>query len=218
MMLALLHRDLRLAAARPADALGPLAFFVVAASLFPLAIGPDAALLRALGPGVIWVSALLAMLLSQYRLFEADLADGSLEQSLLAPGGALAVVAAKTLGHWLMTGLPLVLVAPLLGLQYGLPGEVTGVLAAALLLGTPSLSLLGALGAALTLGLRGHVLLALIVLPLCVPVLIFGSGAAVAALHGLSASPHLSLLGAVLLVALVTVPWAASAALRLAVE
>ncbi len=218
MMRALLHRDLLLAARRPSDALGPLVFFAVVASLFPLAIGPDAALLRALGPGVIWVAALLAMLLSQYRLFEADLADGSLEQALLAPGGALALAAAKTLAHWLLTGAPLVLASPLLALQYGLAPASAGTLALSLLIGTPALSLLGAFGAALTLGLRGHVLLALIVLPLCVPTLIFGSGAATAAQQGLSPSPHLALLGAVLLVSLVSLPWATSGALRLAVE
>lgn len=217
-MLALLHRDLLLAARRPADALGPLVFFALVACLFPLAIGPDPALLAVLGPGVIWVAALLAMLLSQYRLFEADLADGSLEQAVLAPGGALAVVAAKTLTHWLSTGAPLVVAAPLLALQYDLAPTATGVLALALLIGTPALSLLGAFGAALTLGLRGHVLLALIVLPLCVPTLIFGSGATAAAQQGLAAGPQLSLLGAALLVSLVTLPWATAAALRLAVE
>ncbi|MDH0868417.1 heme exporter protein CcmB [Mitsuaria sp. GD03876] len=218
MSLALLHRDLLLAVRRPSDALGPLVFFAIVASLFPLAVGPDAALLRALGPGVLWVAALLAMLLSQYRLFEADLADGSLEQALLAPGGALALVAAKTLAHWLLTGAPLVLAGPLLALQYGLAPAAIQALALALLIGTPALSLLGAFGAALTLGLRGHVLLALIVLPLCVPTLIFGSGAATAAQQGLPAAPQLALLGAVLLVSLVTLPWATSAALRLAVE
>lgn len=217
-MLALLHRDLLLAARRPADALGPLVFFALVACLFPLAIGPDPALLAVLGPGVIWVAALLAMLLSQYRLFEADLADGSLEQAVLAPGGALTVVAAKTLTHWLSTGAPLVVAAPLLALQYDLAPTATGVLALALLIGTPALSLLGAFGAALTLGLRGHVLLALIVLPLCVPTLIFGSGATTAAQQGLAAGPQLSLLGAALLVSLVTLPWATAAALRLAVE
>jgi heme exporter protein B len=218
MMRALLHRDLLLAARRPSDALGPLVFFAVVASLFPLAIGPDAALLRALGPGVIWVAALLAMLLSQYRLFEADLADGSLEQALLAPGGALSLAAAKTLAHWLLTGAPLVLASPLLALQYGLTPASSGALALSLLIGTPALSLLGAFGAALTLGLRGHVLLALIVLPLCAPTLIFGSGAATAAQQGLPPAPHLAMLGAVLLVSLVSLPWATSAALRLAVE
>lgn len=218
MIAALLRRDLLLAARRPGDALGPLVFFAIVACLFPLAIGPDAALLRALGPGVIWVAALLAMLLSQYRLFEADLADGSLEQALLAPGGALAVVTAKTLSHWLMTGAPLVVAAPLLALQYDLAPAAIRSLALALLIGTPALSMLGAFGAALTLGLRGHLLLALIVLPLCVPTLIFGSGAATAAQQGLPAAPHLSLLGAALLVSLVALPWATSAALRLAVE
>lgn len=218
MIAALLHRDLRLALRRPGDALGPLMFFTVVASLFPLAVGPDAALLRALAPGVIWVAALLAMLVSQYRLFESDLADGCLDQALLGPGGALAVVVAKVLAHWLLTGLPLVLASPLLALQYGLDGGTGAVLALSLLIGTPVLSLLGALGAALTLGLRGHVLLVLVLLPLCLPTLIFGSAAVVASVQGLSPLPHLCLLGALLLVMSLGAPWAAALALRLAIE
>lgn len=218
MMLPLLHRDLQLALRRPGDALGPLMFFLLVTALFPLAIGPDAALLRALAPGVIWVAALLAMLVSQYRLFEADLMEGCLDQALLAPGGAMAVVVAKVGAHWLLTGLPLALMAPLLALQYGLGVPEGGVLAVSLLIGTPVLSLLGALGAALTLGLRGHVLLVLVLLPLCLPTLIFGSAAATASTQGLSPWPHLSLLVAVLLVMALGVPWAAGHALKLAVE
>ena len=212
------HRELRAAGRRPMEALGGLVFFVVAASLFPLAIGPDAALLASVAPGVVWVAALLAVMVSLHRLFGADLEDGALEQMLLSPHPLPLLVAAKVLAHWLVACLPLALAAPLLALQYGLAGETVAVLLLSLLLGTPTLSLLGALGAALTLGLRGNVLLAVIVLPLGVPVLVFGSSAVAATQQGLPAGPHLSLLGAALLLALVLCPWATGAALRLAVE
>lgn len=215
---ALLLRELLLAARRPGDALGGLLFFVVVGSLFPLAVGPDAALLRAIGPGVLLVAALLAVMISLHRLFEPDLADGSLEQMLLSPHPAGLLVAGKVGAHWLLTGLPLAVVGPLLGLQYGLSPAASGVMVGALLLGTPTLSLLGGLGAALTLGLRGHALLALIVLPLCVPVLIFGSSAVSAGEQGLPAAPQLALLGAGLSLAVFFCPWATGAALRLAVE
>ncbi|MGO4392176.1 heme exporter protein CcmB [Variovorax sp. M-6] len=200
------------------DALSALLFFVVVGSVFPLAVGPDAALLAAIGPGVVWVAALLAVMISLHRLFLADLEDGSLEQLLLSPRSLTGIVCVKIAAHWLITCLPLIAVAPLLGLQFGLPAQAIGLLLVSLLLGTPTLVLLGALGAALTLGLRGNVLLALIVLPLCVPVLIFGSGAVTAGNQGLAVNPHLSLLGACLLVAAFLCPWAVAAALRLAVE
>ena len=214
----IIGRELRTASRRPMDALGALMFFVVVGSVFPLAVGPDAALLAAIGPGVAWVAALLAVMISLHRLFLPDLEDGVLEQLVLSPHPLAGIVGARIAAHWLVTCLPLVLVAPLLGLQFGLPAAAIGVLVLSLVLGTPTLVMLGALGAALTLGLRGNVLLALIVLPLCVPVLIFGSGAVVASQQGLPASPHLSLLGACLLVAACLCPWAAGAALRLAVE
>jgi len=216
--LPIIGREVRLASRRPMDALSALFFFVAVGSLFPLGVGPDAALLTAIGPGVVWVAALLAVLISLHRLFLPDLEDGTLEQLLLAPRSLTGIVGAKVAAHWLLTCLPLVIVAPLMGLQFGLLPQAVGVLLLSLLLGTPTLVLLGALGAALTLGLRGNVLLALIVLPMCVPVLIFGSGAVSSTQQGLQAGPHLSLLGACLLVAGVLCPWAIGAALRLAVE
>jgi len=216
--LPIIGREVRLASRRPMDALSALFFFVAVGSLFPLGVGPDAALLTAIGPGVVWVAALLAVLISLHRLFLPDLEDGTLEQLLLAPRSLTGIVGAKVAAHWLLTCLPLVIVAPLMGLQFGLLPQAVGVLLLSLLLGTPTLVLLGALGAALTLGLRGNVLLALIVLPICVPVLIFGSGAVSSTQQGLQAGPHLSLLGACLLVAGVLCPWAIGAALRLAVE
>lgn len=218
MLAAVFWRELRLAARRPADALGGLLFFVLVGSLFPLALGPDANLLQQIAPGVMWVAALLAVLLGQHRLFEGDWADGSLEQWLLAPQPLPLLVLAKVAAHWLLGVAPLLLVAPLLGWQYGLDGAVIAVLLASLALGTPSLYLLAALGAALTLGLRGQLLLVLVVLPLSIPVLIFGSHAVAQAQQGLSAAPALNLLGAFLCLALLAGPWAIGAALRLALE
>lgn len=215
----LLRRDLRLAWLSRADAATSLVFFVVVASLFPLAVGPEQKLLHDIGPGVVWVSALLASLLSLPRLFTADHADGTLEQLLLAPQPLALLALAKIAAHWLTTGVPLVLLSPLLGLQYGLAAGEIGLLMLTLLLGTPTLSLLGAVGAALTLGLRAAgVLNALLVLPLNVPVLIFGSGAVAARAAGLDATAHLSLLGAVLALALAGAPWLVAQALRVACE
>lgn len=218
LMLAVFHRELLLALRRPADALSGLLFFVLVGSLFPLAIGPDAALLRAIGPGIVWVAALLAVLISSHRLFEPDLSEGSLEQWLLVPRPLMGLVLAKVLAHWCIVCLPLVLVAPLMALQYGLSAPAIGVLLVGLALGTPTLALLGALGAALTLGLRGHVLLALVTLPMCVPVLVFGCSAVSASQQGLPPGPALSLLGAGLSLAAFFCPWATAAALRLALE
>lgn len=211
-------RELRLALRRPVDALAGLAFFLMVGSLFPLALGPDAALLRQIAPGVVWVAALLAVLLGQHRLFESDFADGSLEQWALAATPLPLLVGLKVLAQWLIGVLPLLLATPLLGGQYGLSNEVIGVLLLSLALGTPSLCLLAALGAALTLGLRGQLLLTLVVLPLCVPILIFGSHSVMQALQGLPAAPSLNLLGACLCLALLAGPWAVAAALRLALE
>ena len=212
-------RDLLLALRRRADVLTVFFFFVVAASLFPLGVGPETALLRAMGAGVIWVSALLAALLSLNRLFAADYADGTLEQMALSPRPLALLALGKALAHWIATGLPLTLIAPLIGVQYGLSGEALVALMIALLLGTPVLSLIGSIGAALTLGLRGGgALLALLVLPLYIPVLVFGAGAVESVTGGLSAEAHFSILGALLLLTLVLAPLATAAALRIALE
>lgn len=215
---AVLMRDLRLALRRRVDVLLPLAFFAVAIALFPLGVGPEPETLRQIAPGVVWVSALLAALLSVTQLYAGDLADGSLEQMLMA-GSRIGVVAAKVGAHWLLTGLPLTIAAPLVGAAFHLSPHATAALVASLLLGTPVLSLLGSLGAALTLGLRsGAVLLIVLVVPLCIPALIFGAGAVAAIDNGLSAQGHFSLLGALLIVTvLVTLP-ASAAALRIATE
>ena len=214
-----LARDLRVALRSRAELGVQLLFYVIVVSLFPLALAPEPALLQSLGPGVLWVAALLASLLSLPRLFAGDFADGTLEQIALSPHPLPALVSGKMLAHWLTTGLPVVLLTPLLGLQYGLAPEVLVVTMGALLLGTPILSLLGAIGAALTLGTRGGgSLLALLVLPLYVPVLIFGAGAADALRAGLSVSPHLSLLGAGLLIALVGAPFATASAVRISLD
>src|SRR5262245_25142763 len=215
----IVRRDLLLAVREKSDVATALLFFVIVTTLFPLGIGAEPALLRAIAPGVIWVAALLSSLLSLGRLFAADYADGTLEQMVLgaAPLGALA--AAKALAHWLVSGLPLVLIAPLIALQYDLPTSLYGVLALSLLLGTPVLSLIGAIGAALTLGLRGGgVLLSLLVLPLYVPVLIMGAGGVELAAAGMGAQGHLLLLAAMLVGAAAFAPWAIAAALRIATE
>lgn len=214
-----LRRDLKLAARRRADALLPIAFFLIAASLFPLGIGPEPQTLRQIAPGVVWVCALLAAMLSVGQLYASDLADGSLDQMLLAAHSALPVALAKALGHWLLTGLPLTIMAPLLGVLFGVDSRSILALTVSLLLGTPILSLLGGLGAALTLGVRSAgVLLILLVLPLCIPTLIFGSGAVVAIDSGLSARGHFSLLGALLILTALLAPLATAAALRIATE
>jgi heme exporter protein B len=216
---AVVERDLRIALRRRADVMTSLIFFVIVVSLFPLGIGADPALLRTLGPGVVWVAALLACMLALGRLFAGDHADGTLEQLSLAPQPLSMLVLAKTAAHWLTTGLPLVIVAPLLGLQFDLGTDALLVLIASLLLGTPTLSLIGAIGAALTLGLRGGgALLALLVLPLYIPVLIFGAGAVEASAAALGAGAHLSVLGALLLGTLVFAPWATALALRISLE
>jgi heme exporter protein B len=212
-------RDLTLAMRRRADVLTTLFFFVIVVSLFPLGVGPEMKTLRLMGPGVVWVAALLASMLSLGRLFSADYSDGSLEQLVLAPQPLAVLVLGKVLAHWLVSGVPLVLMAPLLGVQYGLSAQALGILVLSLLLGTPVLSLIGAVGAALTLGLRGGgVLVSLLVLPLYIPVLIFGAGAVEASVTGLGATAHLSLLGAFLAPALVFAPWATGWALRISME
>jgi heme exporter protein B len=217
--LLVLGRELRIVLRRKGDALNVLVFFVVVASLFPFGVGPEPNQLRAMGPGVVWIAALLAAVLSLPRLFAADHADGTLEQMLVAPRPLLVIVLAKTAAHWLLTGLPLTLAAPVIGLQYGVPGDAQITLLASLLIGTPVLSLVGAAGAALTLGVRGGgALLGLLVLPLFVPVLVFGAGAVTASLTGINPGTHLSLLGAFLAVSSLIGPWAACAALRVALD
>ena len=219
MLIAIIRRDLTLAWRRRADVFTTLIFFVVVASLFPLGIGAEPQLLRAVGPGVAWVAALLAALLALNRLFAADHADGTLEQMLLAASPLSVIVIGKVIAHWLTTSLPLVLIAPFTGLQFGLSGEALAVLSCALLLGTPALSLIGGIGAALTLGVRGGgVLLALLVLPLYTPVLILGSLAVEAVGAGLSAQPYLLLLAAISIGAASLAPWAIAVALRIACE
>src|SRR6059058_3552973 len=210
-----LARDVRISLRSKAELGIQLLFYVIVVTLFPLATAPERGLLATIGPGVLWVAALLASLLSLSRLFAADHADGTLEQIALSPWPLPALVSGKIAAHWLTTGLPIVLLAPLLSAQYGLEGDAMWILTAALLIGTPILSLLGGIGAALTLGLRGGgSLLALLVLPLYAPILIFGAGS----VDALRAGSHLSLLGAGLLVALVGAPFAAAAAVRVALD
>jgi len=216
---AMVMRDLRLVWRRPGDAAVVLAFFVLAASLFPLGVGPALETLARIAPGVLWVAALFAAMLSLDRLFADDFADGTLEQLALAPLPLELTALAKCLAHWIVTGLPLAVLSPALGLLFGLDALSIATLTGSLLLGAPSLSLLGGLGAALTLGARrGGALLALLVLPLTVPVLIFGVGAVEALKGGDGVLAHFALLGAFLAGALAITPWAMAAALRQAVE
>ncbi len=214
-----IRRDLLLAMRRRADVLTTLIFFVMVVSLFPLGVGPELDMLRKMAPGVVWVAALLASMLSLGRMFSADYLDGTLEQMMLAPQPLSMLVLGKIMAHWMISGLPLVLMAPVLGLQFDMSAQGLWVLIVALLLGTPILSMIGAVGAALTLGLRGGgVLVSLLVLPLCVPVLIFGAGAVEAVTTGMSVGSHLSLLGAILALALVFTPWITAQALRISME
>lgn len=218
-MRALLRRELALALRQKGEVLTPLVFFAVVASLFPLGVGAESALLLRMAPGVLWVSALLAAMLSLQRLFATDYADGSLEQMAISSTPLGLLVAAKALSHFLLSGLPLVLVAPVLGVQFGLDGRALGILTLSLLLGTPTLSLIGSIGAALTLGVRGAgVLLSLLILPLYIPVLIFGAGAVEADAAGLGAGGHLSLLAALLVLSAFFAPLATTAALRISLE
>jgi heme exporter protein B len=218
-ILAIVRRDLLLAMRRKSEMLTALFFFIIVVSLFPLGIGPEPVLLKKIAPGILWVAALLATMLSLNRLFATDHADGTLEQLVLSPTPLGLLVTGKILAHWLTSGLPLVLLAPVLGLQFDLDPSALGILVGALLLGTPLLSLIGAIGAALTLGVRGGgVLLSLLVLPLYIPALIFGAGAVEAHISGLGAGGHLSLLAALLALAAFFAPWATTAALRISLE
>jgi heme exporter protein B len=215
----MLLRDLQLAFRQGVDAFMAVTFFIIAGALFPLGVGPEPGVLARIAGGVIWVNALLAVLLSLDRLFQQDYEDGSLDLLVLSPAPLEVTVIAKTTAHWLTTGLPLIAASPLLAVLLNLPAAAFPVLLAAMAIGTPSLSLIGAVGAALSLGARrGGVLMSLLVLPLYIPILIFGVAAVDAAAMGLSARPHLLLLGAILAAALPLAPWAAAAALRQAAE
>lgn len=212
-------RDLRLALRQPGDSAMVLVFFVLATVLFPFGIGPEPNILARIAAGLLWVMALLAAMLSFDRLFQADYEDGALELLILSPVPPFLTVLAKCAAHWLTTGLPLVVATPLLAMMLQLHADGYGVLIGAMLLGTPTISLIGAVGAALTLGARrGGVLVSLLVLPLLIPVLIFGAGAVDAAVGGFPARVHLLFMGAMLLGALALCPWASSAALRQALE
>jgi heme exporter protein B len=216
---AVIVRDLRIALRRKSDTTAALFFFVIVASLFPIGVGPDPQLLRVIAPGIVWVAALLASMLSLTRLFADDYSDGSLEQLLLSAHPLALLVFGKMVAHWLTSGLLLGIIAPLLALQFDLSSRATFVLVMTLLLGTPLLSLIGTIGAALTVGVRGaSVLVSLLVLPLYVPVLIFGVGAIDASNAGVSSSAQLSLLAAMLLAGLFLSPLAAATALRISLE
>ncbi len=218
-LLAVLKREISLGLRQKGEVLTPLVFFMVIASLFPLGVGAESNLLLRMAPGVLWVSALLAAMLSLQRMFATDYADGSLEQMVLSPTPLGLLVLAKALAHFLLSGLPLVLIAPVLGLQFGLDSRALSILMLSLLLGTPTLSLIGSIGAALTLGVRGAgVLLSLLILPLYIPVLIFGAGAVEADAAGLGIGGHLSLLAALLVLSLFFSPLATAAALRISLE
>jgi heme exporter protein B len=217
--LGVVRRDLMLAVRRRSDVVTSLMFFVIVTSLFPLGIGPEPGVLRMLAPGVIWVAALLSSMLSLQRLFASDYADGVLDQMALSPHPLAVLAGGKIAAHWIVAGLPIVLLSPVMALQFGLSGSSIIVLVVTLLLGTPTLSLLGSIGSALTLGVRGGgPLMALLVLPLFIPILIFGAGAVVASESGLGIEANVSLLGAGLLLGAALAPLATAAALRIAVE
>ena len=214
----LVAREARLLFRRPAELLNPLVFFALVIALYPLAVGPETQLLKTLSPGLLWVAALLSVLLSLDGLFRGDFEDGSLEQWVLSPHPLALLVLAKVLAHWAFSGLALVILSPLLGLMLGLPVACLPVLLVSLLLGTPVLSLLGAVGAALTVGLkRGGLLLALLILPLYIPVLILGSGALQAALQGMPATGYLLWLGCLTALAVTLTPFAIAAGLKISV-
>ncbi|HNV87711.1 MAG TPA: heme exporter protein CcmB [Methylotenera sp.] len=215
----ILARDIQVALRRQSDVAAVFFFFIIAASLFPLGSGADPKLLSAMAPSVLWVMALLSCMLSLSRMFSSDYADGTLEQMMISNQPVVLIVLMKILAHWILSGLPLVFVAPLIGLQFNLGGAELQILAASLLMGTLALSLIGSIGAALTLGIRGTgVLIAILVLPLYIPVLVFGAGAVNAVSIGMSPNGALSLLGAVLSMALVFAPLASAAALKIALE
>lgn len=216
---AMLRREFAMAMRQKGEVLTTLIFFVAVASLFPLGVGPDSDLLRRMAPGVLWVCALLAVMLSLQRMYASDYADGTLEQMALSSTPLGLLVVAKALAHFLLSCLPLVVISPLLGLQFGLDNEALGILTLSLLLGTPTLCFIGSIGAALTLGARGAgALLALLLLPLFMPVLIFGAGAVQTHMAGMSAGGHLSMLAALLVLSVFFAPIACAAALRISLE
>ncbi len=216
---AILRRDLQLAMRQGADSVMVVAFFIVTTTLFPFGVGPEANILARIASGVIWVSALLAAMLSLERVFQTDYEDGTLELLTLSPVSLEVVVLGKVVAHWLTTGLPLIIAAPLMAVMLNMNPDGFVVLMIAMLLGTPALSLIGAIGAALILGARrGGVLVSLLVLPLYIPILIFGAGAVEAALLGMSATAQLQIMGAILLLALAATPFATAHALRQAME
>ena len=218
-LVGVIRRDLTIALRRAPDVLTPLVFFAIVTSLFPLGVSPEPEILRQLAPGVVWVAALLATMLSLNRIFESDFRDGTLEQLLLTAQPLTLLVLAKIIAHWLLTGLPLILLAPLLALQLQLPPQAMGSLIGSLLIGTPILTLLGSVGAALTIGLRGGgVLVSLLVLPLYTPILIFGAGSVAAAATGMDTEAYLSLLAAILVLAVAFAPWAVASALKVSLD
>ncbi|HET8799709.1 MAG TPA: heme exporter protein CcmB [Marinobacter sp.] len=212
-------RDLKVAIRQRQDLLNPLLFFVMVVTLFPLGVSPEVSFLREAGAGILWVAALLSVLLSLDHLFRHDFDDGTLEQLVLQPQPLFLLVLAKTAAHWVLTGLPLILLTPVLGVMVHLDGNSISVLCLTLLIGTPVLSLIGAIGAALTLGLRSAgVLLSLLIIPLYIPVLIFGTGTVAAASEGAPVSAYLALMGAFLVLAVTLAPFAAAAALRISLS
>lgn len=216
---AIIRRDLTLALRRRAEMANPLFFFIIVVTLFPLGVGAQANLLQAMAPGVIWVTSLLAAMLSLDGLFRSDFDDGSLEQILLSPYPISILILGKIIAHWLVTGLPLLLVAPVLAVFLGMPEHSLSILLITLLLGTPVLSLIGAIGVALTVGLRrGGMLLSLLVLPLYVPVLIFASNAVEMSGKGLPVDAQINILAAILFLALVLAPWPTAAALKMSLN
>ena len=215
----LIHREFSMAFRAPQELINPILFFVIVASLFPLAISPDANILRMIAPGVIWVAALLATLISLNRLFKSDYDDGSLEQLVISPNPLSILAVAKIVSHWLLTGLPLIIITPLIGIMYGLSWTGIYVMMLSLLIGTPILSFLGGIGSALTVGLRSSgVLLTLVVLPFYIPVLIFGAGAVAAAVSGLPYDGQLAILGALLVLTITLCPFAIAGSLRICVN
>jgi heme exporter protein B len=218
-LLAITRRDLLLARRRRIEALLPLGFFIVAAGLFPFGVGPEPQTLRQIGPGVVWVCSLLAAMLSVTQMFTGDHHDGSLEQMLISNQSLIVLVAGKVFAHWLTAGVPLIVASPLIGIMFGMGGDAIATMALTLALGTPTLSLLGAVGAALTLGLRsGAALVFLLVLPLTIPTLIFGAGAVAATESGIGAQAHLSLMAAISIFAALGAPLAVAAALRISMD
>ncbi|SEH95076.1 MULTISPECIES: heme exporter protein CcmB [Gammaproteobacteria] len=217
--IAAVRRELILALRRRSDIVNPLAFFLMVAVMFPLAVSPEPKFLAQVAPGVIWVAALLACLLSADGIFRSDFDDGSLEQILVSPQPLVLVVLAKVLSHWIISGFCLALMSPLLAMMLFLPSEGLGALILSLLLGTPTLSLLGAIGAGLTVGLRkGGILISLLILPLYIPVLIFGAGTVQAGAMGLPIAGYLALLGALLVLSMMLAPFAIAAALKISVR